>query len=53
VASAVCEFILSKRRFLSMWGTSWLLTGSIGCILRLRIFMASASSLRTVSAASM
>lgn len=43
----------SKRRFLRIWGTSSLLTGSIDCILRLRMFIASVSSLRTASAASM
>lgn len=53
MVSAVFESILSNRRFLSMWGTSWLLTGSIGCILRFSMFMASVSSLRTASAAFM
>jgi len=53
MVSAVLGSILSKRRFLRMCGTSWLLTGSMGCILRLRIFMASVSSRRTASAASM
>jgi len=43
----------SNRRFLRMCGTSSLFTGSIDCILRLRMFMASVSSLRTASAASM
>jgi len=53
VVSAVLVLVKSKRRFLRMCGTSSVLTGSIGCILRLRMFMASASSLRTASAASM
>jgi len=52
VFSAVFGFMWSNRRFLRMWGTSSLLTGSMDCIFRLSMFIASVSSRRTESAAS-